>query len=151
MLSLVLAYHRVPGQWYTRLSVLTQTCPLLAGAARGLVAGDGVASWAGAFTGMVVASAAPQASTPPWPRQAPKRFAPVKDVPSLQVAVTVPVFCAWLALLVAAGFEAGSIAGLTRLLDSGPAPHDCTPPWPRQAPERFAPVNDVPSLRSNSH
>jgi len=68
-------------------------------------------------------------------------------VPSLQVAVTVPVFCAWVPLLVAAGVEAGSIAGLTRPLDGDATPQDCTPPWPRQAPERFAPVKDVPSCR----
>src|SRR6516162_3402982 len=76
MPSLVLPCHRVPGEWYTRLSVLTQTWPLLAGAGvvRRLVAGAGVASWAGAFIGMVVASAAPHDCTPPWPRQAPARF-----------------------------------------------------------------------------
>ena len=112
MPSLVLPCHRVPGEWYTRLSVLTQTCPLLAGAgvARRFVAGAGVASWAGAFIGMVVASAAPHDCTPPWPRQAPARFAPLKGVPSLQVAVTVPVPCAWAAFLAEVGVEAGSIA-----------------------------------------
>jgi hypothetical protein len=49
----------------------------------------------------------------------------VKDVPSLQVAVTVPVLAA---LLAEAELAAGSIAGLTTPLDSDPAPHDCTPP-----------------------
>jgi hypothetical protein len=48
---------------------------------------------------------------------------------------------------VGAALDAGSIAGLTRSLDSGAAPHDCTPPWPRQAPERLALVKDVPSLQ----
>ena len=89
-----------------------QTWPLLAGAgvARRLVAGAGVASWAGAFIGMVVASAAPHDCTPPWPRQAPARLAPLKGVPSLQVAVTIPVPCAWAAFLAEVGVEAGSIA-----------------------------------------
>jgi hypothetical protein len=61
-------------------------------------AGPGVARWLvvgagcdGALAGLV---ASPHDCTPPWPRQAPARFVPVKAVPSLQVAVTVAVPCA---------------------------------------------------------
>jgi hypothetical protein len=59
----------------------------------------------------------------------------------------VPLACVWVALRSEAGFAPGSIAGLTRPLGSAAAPHDCTPPCPRQAPDRFAPVKDVPSLQ----
>ena len=60
-----------------------------------MVVGAGVAARAGALIGIVVASEAPHDCTPPWPRRAPDRFAPVKDVPPLRVAVTVPAVCAW--------------------------------------------------------
>jgi hypothetical protein len=53
---------------------------------------------------------------------------PVKAVPSLQVAVTVPVLSAPAAVFAEAEFAAGAIAGLTALFDSVAVPHDCTPP-----------------------
>jgi len=90
-------------------------------------------------------AAAPHDCTRPWPRQAPERFAPVKEVPSLQVALT--VLCAWAGLLVEAELDAGSSAGFARSPRASGVPDYCTAPWPRQAPERFAPVKEVPSLQ----
>jgi hypothetical protein len=52
----------------------------------------------GAFAAGAVAAApveaGPNAFTPPWPLQAPVRVAPLKDVPSLHVAVTGAAFWA---------------------------------------------------------
>jgi hypothetical protein len=42
----------------------------------------------GVGAGVVAAGAVPQLCTPPWPRQAPLRVVPLKDEPSLHVAVT---------------------------------------------------------------
>jgi hypothetical protein len=41
----------------------------------------------------------------------------------------------------------GEGGGATGLIAVEAAPHDCTPPCPLQAPERFVPVKAVPSLQ----
>jgi len=64
---------------------LTQTWPGPAPAAAAEEPGDGVD---GAGAGVVAAGAVPQLCTPPCPRQAPLRVVPLKDEPSLHVAVT---------------------------------------------------------------
>jgi hypothetical protein len=84
-----LPYHRVPGQWYTLLAVFTQTLP---GAPAGVGA---LLAWLFAgVAGPALVAAELHDWTPPWPRQVPERVAPLKVVPSLQVAVTLLALCA---------------------------------------------------------
>jgi hypothetical protein len=84
--------------------------------ARGInpdLTGAATGARSGALAGLV---ASPHDCTLPWPRQAPERLVPVKAVPSLQVAVTVGVLCAWMTPI-------GRKSAATRVTDSEKVAH----------------------------